>query len=124
MRTIIDVRVETLMRMTVAREKSLEPKHVAMMRVANDDRSPDAAFEQTHASQYQRAHDAFAEISLFDHQIAKTRRRDHDGLDVGDCKRIDERRTSRQLREFAHKTADAVRHDRIVTHMFFVRCHA
>ena len=65
------------MRMAVAREETLQAQHVAMFGVTDDDRAADAAFEQPHTAQDQRPHDAFAEIGLFDHQIAQPPRR-HD----------------------------------------------
>ena len=56
--------IEPLMRMTVAGEEVLQPQHVAVVGPADDDRAAGAGFQQAHAAQDQRAHDALAELGL------------------------------------------------------------
>ena len=49
----IGLRIEPLMRMTVAGEEVLQPQHVAVVGPADDDRAARAGFQQAHAAQDQ-----------------------------------------------------------------------
>jgi hypothetical protein len=48
----------------VAAEETLEPKHIAVSRAADDDRSAGSRLEQPNATQYQGAHDPLAQLRL------------------------------------------------------------
>ena len=104
--------IQQLMRMTVAAQKALEPKHVAIFGSADNDRSARAAFEDGDPAQDQGPHDAFAKFSFGDHQRAQPLRRNNERLHglLSDC--IHQRRAAGQLRQFAHKVARAGREDR------------
>ena len=56
------------MRLAVAGQKTLQAQHVAIVRVADDDRPARAALQQTDTAQDQRPHDALAETGLLHHQ--------------------------------------------------------
>jgi hypothetical protein len=48
-------------------------------------------------------------------------RRDDDRFDIAHGRCIDQRRSTRQLRQFAHEAAGAMRHDRLIAHVLFMR---
>ena len=52
-----------------------------MIGVSNDDRPAFAAFQQAHAAQDQRPHDAFAKFGLLHHQIAQSVRANDERFD-------------------------------------------
>ena len=73
-------RVQSLVRVTVARQKSLQPKHVSVLRQSDDDRSSGANFEKPHATQDERAHDALSKFRFGHQQRTKAFRLDDEGL--------------------------------------------
>ena len=81
LRAGIGLWVEALMRMAVAGQKAFETQNIAIIGAADDDRAAGAGLEQANPAQDQGAHDALAELGLFDHQIAQPARRDDDRLD-------------------------------------------
>ncbi len=101
------------MRMPVAGEEPFEAQHVAIVGAADDDRAAGADLDQADPAQDQGAHDALAELGLFDHQLAQPARRYDERLDRFGGSRVDERRAVGELRQFAHKRARAVGHDRL-----------
>jgi len=90
--------VQPLMRMTVSREKSFEPQDIAAFSAADDDRPTTPGFEQHDAPQDQGAHDPFAELRLFDQEVAQSPRRDDQRLDRFDGDRVDQGRAAGELR--------------------------
>jgi hypothetical protein len=56
----IGLGIETLMRMAVAAQETLQPQHVAVAGAAHDHRSAGSGLEQADAAQDQRTHDALA----------------------------------------------------------------
>ena len=52
----------------VAAQEIFEPQDIAIFGAANDDRSADISLENPHAAQDERAHNAFAEFGLLDHE--------------------------------------------------------
>ena len=71
----IGLRVQRSMRMAVAAEKILEPKHIAAFRATDDHRSAGARLEQADTAQDQGAHNPLAKLRLRDQQGAKPVRR-------------------------------------------------
>ncbi len=63
----IGLGVERLVGMPVAPEESGQPKHVGMVRPADDHRSAGAGLEEPDAAEDERAHDALPELG-FRHQ--------------------------------------------------------
>ena len=99
------------MRMAVAGEEALQPQHVAVVGPADDDRAAGAGFQQAHAAQDQRAHDALAELGLGNEQGAQLRRRNDDDLDRLACDGVDQGRTAAKLRQLAHEASGLMGHD-------------
>ncbi len=67
---MIPFRIKQMMRKAVAGEKSLQANDAAGIRGADQHRAADAALDQAHPAQDQRAHDALAEIGFGDQQRA------------------------------------------------------
>ena len=107
----IGLGIEPLMRVTVAGEEVLEPQHIAVVGPADDDRTARTGFQEAHAAQDQRAHDALAELGLGDEQRAQLRRRDDDDVDRLARDGVDQGRTAAKLRQLTHETAGLVGHD-------------
>ena len=99
------------MRMAVAAEKALQPKHIAVLGASDDHRSAGSRFNQPDATQDQRAHDPFPEFRLRDQQCPELVRRDAQGLHRSLCVGVNQSRSARQLRQFAHECARAMRDD-------------
>ena len=81
LRARIGLWIEALMRMPVAGQEAFETKNIAVIGAADDDRAAGAGLEQADPAQDQGAHDALAELGLFDQQIAQPARRNDDRLD-------------------------------------------
>ena len=62
-------------------KKAFETQNIAIIGAADDYRAAGAGLEQANPAQDQGAHDALAELGLFDHQIAQPPRRDDERLD-------------------------------------------
>jgi hypothetical protein len=60
----IHTRIEFLMGMTIATEKTREPKHVPVSRVTNDDWSARTNLKQADAPKNERSHDTLTEFCL------------------------------------------------------------
>ena len=99
------------MRMTVTGEEVLQPQHVAVVGPADNDRTARAGFQQAHAAQDQRAHDALAKLGLGNEQGAQLRRRNDDDPDRFGCDGVDEGRTTAKLRQLAHEASGLMGHD-------------
>ena len=74
-RTWIGLWIEPLVRMPVAGEEPFEAKNIAVIGAADDHRPAGTPLEQADTAQDQGAHDALAQLGLFDHQIAQPLRR-------------------------------------------------
>src|SRR6185436_6998316 len=74
LRAFIRVGVQALVRMSVSREERFQPKHVGVLRAA-DDNGAYAGFDESDTAKDQSAHDPLAQFSLFHHQIANPLRR-------------------------------------------------
>ena len=57
-------------------QKSGEPQHIAIVRLANDDRATTPCFDEPNAPEDQRTHDAFTELRLGNQQSPQPVRRD------------------------------------------------
>jgi hypothetical protein len=94
----IGLRIERLMRMAVAAQKSRQPEHVAVAGAADDHRSAGSGLEQPDPAQDKGAHDPLPELGFRDQQCPQPVRRDeqrlHRSLRVG----VDQCRPARQLR--------------------------
>src|SRR5687768_8830723 len=100
------------MRLPVSAKEVRETEDVPVLVVADDDRAyPD--FDEPNPAKDERAHDALAEIGLGDEQRAELFRRNDESLDGLVRIRIDERRSSRELREFAEEVPRLVRDDQL-----------
>ena len=73
-----------------------------------------AAFQETHAAQDERPHDALAEAGLLDHQVAQSSRGDDERLDRLDGLGGHERGPFGELRQLASEAAGTVNDDRLV----------
>ena len=113
LRLRIGLRIEPLMRVTIALEKALQPKHVAVLGASDDHRSTGSALEETDATQDEGAHDPLSELGLRDQQGPQLLRGDNEGFDRRLRVSIDQGRSARQLRQFAHECARAVGDDRL-----------
>ena len=79
-RTWIGLWIEPLVRMPVAGEEPFEAKNIAVIGAADDHRPAGTHIEQPHTAQDQSAHDALAQLGLFDHQITQPRRRNDESV--------------------------------------------
>ena len=77
----IAARIEHLVRLSIALQESGQPKHITVAGAADDQRTRDAALNQTDAAQDQRAHDALAELGLRDENVAQPGGRDDERFD-------------------------------------------
>ncbi len=112
--------IEPLMRMAVTAEKALQPKDIAVFGAADDHRSAGTLLQQTDTTEDEGAHDAFPEFRLRDQQCPKLVRWDDQRLDRSLCMGIDQSRSPRQLRQFAHECARAVSDDWLAATRFEV----
>src|SRR6202011_229695 len=64
LRLRLGLRIERLMRVTVAAEKALQPKHVAVLGTAHDHRSAGSPLEQADTTQDEGAHDPLSELGF------------------------------------------------------------
>ncbi len=106
--------------MGVAREKALEPEHIAVVGTADDDRSADTGLEQADATQDQRPHDPLAKIRFRDQQCPEPVRRDEQGLHGRSRIGVHQGRPSRQLCQFTHERARMVGDDQLAAAGFMV----
>ena len=60
----IDFGIKLLVGMTIATEKTSEPKHISIFGAADDHRSTGASLEQADPAKNERSHDALAEFRL------------------------------------------------------------
>ena len=114
LRAGVGLGIEPLVWMAVAREEPCQPKDVAIVRRADDHGSRDAAFEKADAAQDERAHDALPQLGFRHQNVADPERRNHERLGRLRRARVDQRRTTGELRELAHERARAVRDDRVI----------
>jgi hypothetical protein len=100
------------MGMAVATEENLQPQHVAIFGLANDDRAG-LGFQKTDAAQDQGAHDPLAEIGLGDEQRTQPVGLDHQRLYGSGRRCVDQSRPARHLCQFADEIARPVADDRL-----------
>ena len=104
-----------MMRIAVAGEKSLQANDADGIRRADQHGAADAALNQSHPAQDQRAHDAFAEIGFRDQQRAQSFRRYQQRFDVTLGMTVDQRDAARELADFGEKlTGSLIDHRRDV----------
>ena len=77
LRLRLGLRIERLMRVTVAAEKALQPKHVAVVRAADDHRPARPRLQEADTAQNEGAHDPFSELGFCDQQGPQPLRRDN-----------------------------------------------
>ena len=94
---MIGDRIEQMVRIAVAGEKSLQVDDAGRILRPDQYRAADAALDQADPAQDQRAHDALAEISLRDQQRPQLVRRDQERLDIALGMAVDQRDASGQL---------------------------
>src|SRR5262245_41402807 len=104
--------IEHLPRMTVAAEKPLQSKHIAVPAAADDHRSTGSRLEPADATQYQGAHDPLAQLRLRDQQCPQLVRRDDEGLHRSSRLGVSERWPAGEVSKLPHERPCAVRHDR------------
>jgi hypothetical protein len=63
---LVVFRIQSHMRMAIAAQKSLKPRHVAILGAAHDHRAPGAGLKEANATQDHCAHHPLAEIRLRD----------------------------------------------------------
>jgi hypothetical protein len=74
----VSLGIEQLMGMTVAAEKTFQPKHIAVLGATKDDWSADPSLQDSDAAQDQSAHDTLAKFGFRNHQCAQPLRRDNE----------------------------------------------
>src|SRR5215472_12186677 len=101
------------MRMAIAGEEIFEAQNIGMIGAADDHGAAGSDIEKGDTAEDQGAHDAFAELGLFDQEIAQPARWNEEGLGrllgVG----IDQGRPARKLCKLAHERARTVRYDEL-----------
>ena len=100
---MIPLRIEQMMRDTVAGQKTLQADDAARIRRADQHRAANTALDQAYPSQDQRAHDAFAEIGFGDQKRAQALRRDQKSFDIAFGMTIDQRDTAGELPDFSEE---------------------
>src|SRR5262249_1536399 len=103
--------IEHLPRMTVAAEKPLQSKHIAVPAAADDHRSTGSRLEQADATQYQGAHDPLAQLCLRDQQCPQLVPRDGEGPPPPSRPAPSERWPAGEVSKLPHERPRAVRHD-------------
>ena len=107
-RLVIVVGIKQLMRMTVVTQKALEPQHIAVFGVADNDRPAGSDFKQADAAKDQCAHDPFAKLGFGNQKRAQPLRRYNESFDRLLGNGVGQRRPAGKLRQFAHELAGAV----------------
>jgi len=100
------------MRLAVAPQEVLQRQQRGRLRLADEDRTAGAGFDQGHAPQDQRAHDALAQVGLGDDQRAQLLRWNQQHLDVVERLAVDERRAPGQLADLGEELPRPLLHDR------------
>ena len=95
--------IEQMMRLAVARQKILQPRHVAERGRADQHRAADAALDQVDPAQDQRAHDALAEIGFGDQERAQFLRRNQQRLDLALGMAVDQRDAAGELADLGQE---------------------
>jgi hypothetical protein len=99
----IRLRIKPLTGMAVPRQKAFEPKHIAVLRTADNHGPAGPSFQQADPAQDQGAHDALADFSLGHEHRPNALRRDDQGLYGFERMGIDKRGPASKLRQFAHE---------------------
>lgn len=86
---VIKRRIEHVMWIGVAREKTLQAHDIGRVFGADQDWAAAAGFNQGDAAQDQRVHDKVAEFGLLDHHSSQMVRRDQKGFHVLDGINVD-----------------------------------
>ena len=81
LRLRIGLRIEPLMRMTIAAKKALQSKYVATLGAADDHRSTGSSLDEADATQDEGSHDPLSELGFRDQQGPQLVRRDDEGFD-------------------------------------------
>jgi hypothetical protein len=110
------------MGMAVASEKTIKPKHVAVVGTADDDRSADTRLEQANAAQDQRAHDPLSEVGFGNQQRSEALWRDEQGLNRPSRMGVHQSRPSHQLSQFTHERTGVVDNDQLSASGYMVSC--
>jgi hypothetical protein len=100
--------VDDRVRMAVARQEALQHHEPGVTAVADQNRAARALFDQRHAPQNQRAHDALAQFGLGDDQRAQLVRRNQQSVDRVDSHAVDQRGPTGQLTDFSEKMLGAM----------------
>ena len=74
----------------------MQANHARGLRLADQHRAAGAGLDQGDAAQYERAHQPFAKVGLGNDESAQLLWRNQQGLDIGLCMCIDQRRLTRQ----------------------------
>ena len=101
-----------MMRLAVAVEEILQPRHVAERRRADQHRAARAFLDQGDTAQDQRAHDALAEIGLGNQQRAQSLRRNQQRLDSAVGMTVDQRDAAGELADLGQKLSRSLIDDR------------
>ena len=95
--------IEQMVRLAVARQEILQPRHVAERRRADQHHTAGPALDQIDPAQDQRAHDALAEFGLRDQQRAQLIRRNQQRFDVALGMAVDQREAAGKLADLSEK---------------------
>jgi hypothetical protein len=110
-RGAVEVGVERLVRLEVAREERLQPDKMGRSSGTDEHGAARTGLEQPRATQDERAHDPLAQVRFRDDQRAQLFGRHQHGLAIVFGVGIHERMAPRELRDFARELAAALRHD-------------
>ena len=104
--------IEQMMRLAVARQEILQPRHVAKRCRPDQHRAAGAALDQADPAQDQRAHDALAQFGFRDQQRAQLLRRDQKRFDIALGMAVDQRDAAGKLADLGQKLSRALVDDR------------
>ena len=110
----VGVGIQQLMRMSVTAKKALEPQHVAVVDVTENDGAARPALQYGGPTQDQRPHDALAEVSFGNDQRPQAIGGDDESLDRLLRHSVRQRGPARQLRHLADEVAWPNSDDRLV----------
>jgi hypothetical protein len=114
LRLSVGLGIESLARMSIARQESFQAKDIAIIGIADDDGASDARFKQTDPAQNKGAHDPLTQLGLFHQKIRDSVRGNDQGFHGAPGYRIDQSRPARKLGQLAPKRTRAVSDDGIV----------
>src|SRR5258706_3157769 len=110
----VGVGIESLTGMAIACQESLQPKDIAIVGTADDNRAANARFKQTDAAQDEGAHDALAQLGLFHQKVRDPVRGNYQCLHRRFGYGVHQSRPARKLGKLAPKGTWAIGDDGIM----------